>query len=553
MRRNSTKERIRKICKLAGGIIDQPDEKERTVIISHGGDKSRCNTISLRISNVDELIEKSMNYAEKTVSAEWKYIKLEVAIKCEEVKWEHAMAIFKKTKRNYFKGGIAFDNKLKTAIPEGDINGWCLLYSTNNTYSTPREKNLKDYCKQRFKKEYSWPSTTDAKIYFFQTKSWIDDGEEVHRISEHKYYGGYREIDDWENGKGIKQSIEKSTDYLASQINETGEYYYGRWPCFDKEISTYNTLRHFSSTYALIEGWELTKNSEHIRKAELALDWGINNYTLLRPITTDNGLTNARFVTEINDEIKLGACAHAILATCKYIELTGDIKYEKIIKELALSITYCQDKAKEGFVHVLNQSDLSTKEISRIIYYDGEALFALCKAYQVLKDKSFLDSAVKAANDFIKSQHWKAHDHWLAYAFNELYEIKDETKYVDFTLKNISSHLTFIDQRITTYPTLLELCMATNCLIEKARERDLDKFIDKNIDHSFFKVAMKHRARYLMNGFFWPEIAMHYKKPNSILNSFFIRHHGFRTRIDDNEHYISGLCAYYKYTKNKTQ
>lgn len=496
------------------------------------------------------------------LAARW--LRVDWPVETQATTWAELAERLKRTKRNYFRMGLALDAELRHAFLEPELNANAMLYlGADKAEAGVNPKNFTVRAQRRFGKTFEPDFSPDAAVYVFTHEGlFVSDDPAINALpdgSEPNWLpttatrlgwrnpaslnAGRRQIPALSAGQ-VYALIESSANFLARQVKKNGQFIYGHFPCFGRQIPTYNALRHASSVYSMLEGWELTRNDALLAAIRRGLTCLAD--TLIRRYPQPDG-THLAYNVDVNGEIKLGANAVSLLALVKYDELTHDTRYRGLMEELALGIARMQDANTGKLVHVLNSDDLSVKEAFRIVYYDGEAAFGLMRLYGLTRDPRWLAIVEKAFDYFIANDHWKHHDHWLSYCANELTLYKPEEKYFRFGVQNIAGYLDFILTRETTYPTLLELSMAFEAMLRRINTDHPEmRHVLDDLDIEKFHRALHHRAHYLLNGFFWPELAMYYAKPQTIVGSFFIRHHTFRVRIDDIEHYLSGYVAYWK-------
>lgn len=478
-----------------------------------------------------------------------RWIRMDWVTAVERVSLEQLNSELSKTKRNYFRLGLAFDQDLQFALTEQELNSNAALYGGNQiNHAVLNRSNLLKYIKYRFK---IFPKNIldDASEFFvFNVSSlFCDEDEEAIPLEEHGLATGRRTISRLSE-PDIYKLVQDCSSYLARQVKPSGVFTYGMHPCFDREIPTYNALRHASTTYSMIEAWEVTGDPSLKDAIDRALAFMCK--VLIKQTRLENGKSVAVLVEE-NNEIKLGGNAVALLALVKYMTATGSYQHRTLAEKLARSIEYMQDPETGSFVHVLHYPSMEVKDVHRVIYYDGEATFALMRLYAVTLDPKLLSIVENAFQYFISKDHWKHHDHWLAYCVNELVRHKSDKHYLKFAVDNIDGYLNFVENRVTTFPTLLELMMATQQTLQLMADHGTHFDLLDRIDLLHFEQALEKRALKLLNGHFWPEFAMYFQNPNRVVGSCFIRHHAFRVRIDDVEHYLSGFVAYLKYQKLK--
>ncbi len=448
-------------------------------------------------------------------------------------------------KRNYFRLGLAFDKDFALAFTEQELNANAMLCGDSTIpHSVVNVRNFEVYGQARFERTPPLDMAPEQPVYMLATVGVFcqPDGV-VHKLAGTGLDAGRRQLPAL-NPQSVMDLARSGSAYLARQVQSDGLFVYGYFPCFDRRIPTYDAMRHANALHAMLEAWELTRD-ETLR---FAIDRALDHLTgaLIRDYTLADGRAVA-FLVDTGGEIKLGGNAACVLALVKYSELMDTRHWLPLLDKLARGIVSLQDPASGRFNHVLHASDLAVKQALRTIYYDGEAAFALMRLYGLTREPQWLAVVEKAFEHFIASQHWQAHDHWLSCCVNELTHWSPQEKYFRFGLQNVAGYLDFVLDRKTTFPTLLELMLAAQQMLQRLEGMPAMRHLLDELDTEKFYRALDYRAHYLLNGFFWPETAMYFRRPSSVVGSFFIRHHSFRVRIDDVAQYVSGFAAYHRY------
>ncbi len=527
-----------------------------TLIFSVSDGKQRARVCHASAPSFDEAWQRgeqdirSLMHAEKLAG---EHLRADWVESSSRLAWGEFQRLLSSVKRTYFRFGIAFDEKHRHVLTEMECHANAIFYgSASEARGRFNERNFTAYAAQRFKDAPCLPSLPDDPVWAVTTAGvYLGPDAAVHALPgllpkshglvSRGLYAGHREVPRLDPGL-LRSLVGSASRWLARQIQPDGRFIYGYFPCFDRRIAAYNSLRHASSLYALLDVIPFTGDNSLLEPAARGLACLARD--MIRVYEPRQGQRAAFLLEEDSKEIKLGGNGVALLAFAKYRELTGSEEYDELLSLLAEGTAFMQTPDSGAFVHVLHSEDLSVKQNFRIIYYDGEAVFGLLRLYAQDKNPRWLCLARKAFEHFLGSKaHLEAHDHWLSYAANEMCAAEGDERYFSFGLNNCMQHLDFILRRETAYPTLLELMMAAQNMLQRVRASGPSR-LPATADMDMFRQALHYRAHYLLNGYFWPEMAMFYKNPDRIAGTFFIRHQAFRTRIDDAQHFLSGLAAY---------
>ena len=433
----------------------------------------------------------------------------------------------------FFRYGIAFDKNFETALLEAELNGAKILDYENECVD---ESYLNTYLKKAGRSTLS--SLPDSYVVFKCVGWMCDENDEVYDLISDIDDYGRRKVDTVDK-QYAAELVKNASGFLIDQVKDDGSFVYGYYPRFDKNIDNYNIVRHASTLWSLVCQYRMTGNEELVPVIDKAVDYMVENAIVERNDEI------SYLYEEKSDEIKLGGCGVAVVALTEYMDAFGSDKYKDLAVKLGNGILTMLDQDSGEYYHVLD-GEFIKKEQFRTVYYDGEATFALCRLYSLTSDEKWLDAAKSAVEHFISADYVQYKDHWVAYSMNEITKYVDDERYYTFALRNAQENLDTIYNRDTTYHTYFELLMSTFEIYDRMIERGIHvDYLDNGFDLEYFLRTIYKRADHMLCGYFYPEYAMYMANPNSILDTFMVRHDGYRVRIDDVQHNVGGYYLYY--------
>jgi hypothetical protein len=250
--------------------------------------------------------------------------------------------------------------------------------------------------------------------------------------------------------EALLSAVRRGADYLIRVLGPSGRYVYMYHPVVDRDDPSYGWLRHSGTTYALLEAYGEFREPSYLAKGELALSYLAAHLSADAP-------SQGKYVLDTDDEEqqKVGGAGLALLAFAEHAAVTGDRQvgaggageggkaaaYLEVMRALARFIL--KQQYEDG--HFRSNADIeheTGKKLKRELwYYPGEAVLGLLRLYAIDPQPVYLDGARRGADWIVKvrdayvSEDNQEHDHWMSYAFSELYRLTRDEAYLDHAYK----------------------------------------------------------------------------------------------------------------------
>ncbi|HTQ05898.1 MAG TPA: hypothetical protein VMI54_18685 [Polyangiaceae bacterium] len=219
--------------------------------------------------------------------------------------------------------------------------------------------------------------------------------------------------------------------YLANAVKTDGTYRYEVNAVDNEEHPGYNWPRHAGATWYLAESAIYAQDPPMIDAAERAAR------RLAEGALVACG--SHRCVAE-GDRADLGSSALGLLALSEIVE--GKLMPELMpaIRDLAAFIR-SQQRPDGEFMHFYDRQKNEPEDV-QVLYYTGEAAFALGRAARLTGDPKDVEAASRALDHLVTTPGWyaAAHyyygaEHWTCHAMDELWERAPNPKALRFCLE----------------------------------------------------------------------------------------------------------------------
>jgi hypothetical protein len=354
------------------------------------------------------------------------------------------------------------------------------------------------------------------------------------------------------NAETLRASAVGAGRYLARAVGSDGKFRYEVDGATGEESGDYNLPRHAGATWYLAEVAAFSGDRTMKAAARRAARYLVEHHLL------DCG---ARRCIATAERADLGSSALALLGFTKLVDSGVGPEFREEVALLA-EFLRSQQRPDGEFQHLYDRAEKHPVDV-QLLYYTGEAAFALSRAYHVTNDIHDLAAAKQALRHLVKPPPWYigwryywGAEHWTCHAMADLWDRAPDHKALKFCLDwmefvrntavygrepspeydGASTSGPFVPPQLVVSSCRLEAGVSTLSAARRAgvAPRELERLEE----------GLRGMTSFLLRSQFLPGPAHLMPDPDAMFGGFPASETDFHVRIDYPQHAAIGILNY---------